>query len=207
VVVVETLTPSSGLDGVPRITVRPKTALDRRCRGPTSLPALSMLGRRRIRPWADGAPARPCSERWREAELSACCATTASSSPFSYWCTRRSSEVAAFGQARTSMAVAARFWDTHRKSGGASASTLVSRSCPHWCVSCCRVLARVPVALVCGRAAGRQPDSTRVGHRSPRGATPAQDCPVQVIGRGARHPCPALGEQGPAPRRAGISPP
>jgi hypothetical protein len=46
-------------------------------------------------PWADGAPTRPHSEQWREAELSACCAAAASSSAFSCWHTRRSSEVAA----------------------------------------------------------------------------------------------------------------
>jgi hypothetical protein len=62
-----------------------------------------------FRPWVDGAPARPCSERWREAELSACCAAAASSSAFSCWHTRRSSEVAGSGQLHSSMAAAARF--------------------------------------------------------------------------------------------------
>jgi hypothetical protein len=60
-------------------------------------------------PWADGAPARPCSERWCEAELSTCCAATASSSTFSCCRTPRSSEVAGSGQPRSSMAAAARF--------------------------------------------------------------------------------------------------
>jgi hypothetical protein len=69
------------------------------------------------------------------------------------------------------------------------------------------VLARMPVALVRGRTASRQPDGTRAGRRSPHGAPPAQGCLVQDVGRGARHPCPALGEEGPAPRRAGASPP
>jgi hypothetical protein len=48
----------------------------------------------RFGPWADGAPACLRSERWREAELSACCAAAASSSAFSCWRTCRSSEVA-----------------------------------------------------------------------------------------------------------------
>jgi hypothetical protein len=48
-VVVDALGPLSGLDGVPRIAVVPETAPDRRSRGSASLPALSMLGRRRIR--------------------------------------------------------------------------------------------------------------------------------------------------------------
>jgi hypothetical protein len=91
--------------------------------------------------WVDGAPARPRSERWREAELSACCAAAASSSAFSCWRTRRSSEVASSGQPRISMATAVRFWDAHRKSGGAStfasafapplAHRLLSGSGPH----------------------------------------------------------------------------
>jgi hypothetical protein len=76
-------------------------------------------------PCADDAPARPRSERWREAELSACCATAASSSAFSCWRTRRSSEVAASGQSRSSMAG---FCDARQKSGGASASALVLAS-------------------------------------------------------------------------------
>jgi hypothetical protein len=47
-VVVDTLGPSSSLDGVPYVAVGPETALDRLCCGSASLPALSMLGRRRI---------------------------------------------------------------------------------------------------------------------------------------------------------------
>jgi hypothetical protein len=60
-------------------------------------------------PWANDALARPRSERWREAELSACCAAAASSSAFSYWRTRRSSEVTGSGQPCSNMAAAARF--------------------------------------------------------------------------------------------------
>jgi hypothetical protein len=60
-------------------------------------------------PRADGAPACPRLEHWREAELSACCAAAASSSAFSCWRTRRSLEVASSGQPRSSMAVAAWF--------------------------------------------------------------------------------------------------
>jgi hypothetical protein len=81
-------------------------------------------------PWADDAPARPCSERWREAELSVCCAAATSSNAFSCWRTRRSSEVAASGQPRCSMAAAVRFCDTRRKRGGASASALALTFAP-----------------------------------------------------------------------------
>jgi hypothetical protein len=48
-VVVDTLSSSSGFDGVPGVAVGPETTLDRRCRGSDSLPVLSMLGRKRIR--------------------------------------------------------------------------------------------------------------------------------------------------------------
>jgi hypothetical protein len=43
------------------------------------------------------------------------------------------------------------------------------RSRPRWRVGCCRVLARMPVVLVRGRAAGRQLDDARAGHHSPHG--------------------------------------
>jgi hypothetical protein len=62
-----------------------------------------------FRPWADGALARPHSERWREVKLSTCCVAAASSSAFNCWRTRHSSVVAGSGQPRTSMAVVARF--------------------------------------------------------------------------------------------------
>jgi hypothetical protein len=58
------------------------------------------------------------------------------------------------------------------------------RSHPRWRVSCCRTLARMPVALVRGRAAGRQPAGARVGRRSLHGAPPARGCLVQAVGRG-----------------------
>jgi hypothetical protein len=77
------------------------------------------------------------------------------------------------------------------------------RSHPRWHVGCCRAPTRVPVALGRGHAAGQQSNDARTICRSPHGAPPAQGCPVQVVGREARHPCPALGEEGPAPRRAG----
>jgi hypothetical protein len=83
-----------------------------------------------FRPWADGAPARPRFECWREVELSACCAAAASSSAFSCWRTRRSSEVTGPRQPRSSMVAAARFWDARRKSGGASALALASTFAP-----------------------------------------------------------------------------
>jgi hypothetical protein len=102
-------------------------------------------------PCADGAPARPRSERWREAELLACCDTAASSNTFSYWRTRRSSEVVASGQPRSSMAIVARFCDTRRKSGGASASAFESMSAPF---------------LVCQLLSRASPCSGGVGARS-----------------------------------------
>jgi hypothetical protein len=122
VVVVDTLSSLASLDGVPGIAVGPETALDRRRRSPDSVPLSLLLRRRRVQPWADGAPAHPRSERWREAELSTCWAATASSSAFNCSRTRRSSEVAGSGQPRRSMATAARFWDARQKSGGASTS-------------------------------------------------------------------------------------
>jgi hypothetical protein len=57
----------------------------------------------------DGAPAHPRSERWHEAELSACCAAAASSIAFSCWHTRRSLEVAGSGQPRNNMDTVMRF--------------------------------------------------------------------------------------------------
>jgi hypothetical protein len=159
--------------------------------------------------WEDGAPARPRSECWREAKFSACCAAAASSNNFSCWRTRRSSEVATSGQPRSSMAAAARFCDACRKSGSASHRHLRRRSRPRWRVGRCRMspLTVAVAVLVHGRAAGRQLDGAHAGRRPPHGAPPAQGCLVQVIGRGARHPCPALGEEGQAPRRAGALPP
>jgi hypothetical protein len=79
---------------------------------------------------------------------------------------------------------------------------LLPHSLPCWRVGCCRVPARAPVALVRGRVAGRQPDGAHAGHHFPHGAPPAQGYLVQAVGRVARHPCPALGEEGPSPRRA-----
>jgi hypothetical protein len=157
-------------------------------------------------PWADDAPARLRSERWREAELSACCAAAALSNAFSCWYTRRSSKVDASEQPRSSMAAASRFCDAHRKSGGASASALASMFAPSLARWLLLRVPRAPVAFVRARAAGRQPDGTRVGRLSPHGAPHAQGCLVQAVCRGARHPCPALGEEGPAPHRAGASP-
>jgi hypothetical protein len=129
-VVVDTLDPPLGLNGVPHVAVGPKAAPDCRCRGSASLLTLSMLRGGRFELCADDAPARPRSERWHEAELSACCAAAASSSAFSCWRTRRSSEVAASGQLCSSMAATARFCDTRQKSGGLSASALPSMFTP-----------------------------------------------------------------------------
>jgi hypothetical protein len=78
---------------------------------------------------ADGAPVRPRSKCWREAELSACCAAAAaSSSTFNCWHTRRSSEVVASGQSRSNMDAVVRFCNARLKSGGASASVLALAS-------------------------------------------------------------------------------
>jgi hypothetical protein len=85
-------------------------------------------------PWADGAPAHPRSERWREAELFACCAAAASSSAFSCWRTHRSSEVMGSGRPCSSMAAAARFLDARRKKW--------------WCVGVCATIgASIDVGL------------------------------------------------------------
>jgi hypothetical protein len=79
---------------------------------------------------------------------------------------------------------------------------------------------------VCGRAADWQPNDAHACRRSPRwalpaqerlasgvdrrsplGASPAQARPAQAVDREDRHPCQALGVEGPAPRRVGVSPP
>jgi hypothetical protein len=72
VVVVDTLSSSASLDGVSGVAVGPETALDRRRRSPDFVPLSLLLRRGGFGPWADGAPARPRSKHWREAELSAC---------------------------------------------------------------------------------------------------------------------------------------
>jgi hypothetical protein len=123
-------------------------------------------------PWANGAQALPHSECWCEVELSACCAAAASSSAFSCWRTRRSSEIAGSGQPRSSMAAVARFWDARQESGGASASALASTFAPslaHRLLSCAGPRAG---GVVHGSAPDRQPDGARVGRHSPRGAPP-----------------------------------
>jgi hypothetical protein len=112
---------SSCLDGVSDVAVGPETTLDHRCHGLGSLLTCLVLEGGGFGSWDDGALARARSERCRELELSACCAVVASSSAFSCWCTRRSSEVVSSVQPHGSMAAAARFWDARRKSGGASA--------------------------------------------------------------------------------------
>jgi hypothetical protein len=104
------------------VAVGPELTLDRRRRGSDSIP-LSLVQRSRWIRAADDALARPRSERWHEAELSACCAAAASSNAFNCSRTHRSSEVAGSRQPRSSMAAAAKFWDARRKSGSASAPT------------------------------------------------------------------------------------
>jgi hypothetical protein len=113
-VVVDTRSLSASLDGVLR-----EMALDcRRCPGPFS--SALMPGGDGFGPCADVATPRPRSDRWREAELSACCTAAASSSVLSCWCTHLSLEVAASGQPRGKMAAAAMFCDARLKSGVAS---------------------------------------------------------------------------------------
>jgi hypothetical protein len=153
-------------------------------------------------PWADGAAARPRSERWCEAELSVCCSAAASNSAFSCWRTRRCSEVEAPG----SHAAA---WPQRQGSetpGGKVAERQLRhsrrRSRLRWRVGCCRAPTHAPTV------AGLQPVGTRAGCHCPHGAPPAQEHPapsvdrrsllglapaqarpVQVVNRGARHPC------------------
>jgi hypothetical protein len=86
-----------GFYGVAGVMVGPELTPEGRCRGSDSLPASLLLEGGGFRPRADGALARPRSERYRKAELSACCATAASSSAFNCWRTRLSSEVAGSG--------------------------------------------------------------------------------------------------------------
>jgi hypothetical protein len=80
VVVADTRSASASLDGVLGIAVRPEPAHGcRRCRpGPFSM--VLMPGGGGFGPSADGPMTRPRSDRWCEAELSACCAAAASSS-------------------------------------------------------------------------------------------------------------------------------
>jgi hypothetical protein len=146
VVVVDTLSPSASLDGVPGVTVRPEPALDYRCHRTAPFPAILMSRGGRFRSCADGAPARPCSDRWREAELSACCIAAALSSAVSCWHTRLSSEVATSGQLRSNMATAARFCDACLNSDRASLSVLASTFAPS--------LVHRSLLRVCPRAGG-----------------------------------------------------
>jgi hypothetical protein len=59
-VVVDALSSSSGLDGVPGVTIGPESTIDRRCRGSDSLPTPLVLERRGIRAvggWRSSPPA------------------------------------------------------------------------------------------------------------------------------------------------------
>jgi hypothetical protein len=124
VVFVDARSSSASFDGVPGVAVGSELALDYRCccPGPISTVLIPVGGG--FQRCAEDAAPRPRSNRWREAELSACCAAATSSSVLSYWCTRLSSEVAASGQPCSNMAAAARLCDTLLKSSGASPPAL-----------------------------------------------------------------------------------
>jgi hypothetical protein len=132
-------------------------------------------------PCADSAPAHLRSERWRETELSSCCTAAASSSAFSCWRTRRSSEVAASGQPRSRMAVVARFCDARPKSGGASASVLASTFAPSLAR---RLLSRVgPHAGAVGARARNYSAARRRSRRSPLPSRGSSCIGISCVGR------------------------
>jgi hypothetical protein len=62
-VIVDTLDPSASLDGVLRVSVGPKPALDRQRGGPSPFPVLPISRGRWLAPCADGVPTRPRCER------------------------------------------------------------------------------------------------------------------------------------------------
>jgi hypothetical protein len=104
---------------------------------------------------AEGAPARPRSDRWCEVELITCCAAAASSSAFSCWHTRRSSEVAGSGLPRNSRLQ----WQGSETPAGRVAEHQCQhwlwrrhrRSYPCWRVGCCharRLLSRALVVVM-----------------------------------------------------------
>jgi hypothetical protein len=175
-----------------------------------------------FRPWADGAPARPCSERRREAELFACCVVAASSS---------ASTAGAFATPRRLQALGSRATAWPRRQGSGTPAGRVAvrqrrRSRLHWRIDCCRATTRARTAKVRSCTTGLQPDGVRADCHSPHGAHPTQErpapgvdrcsphglgpaqaLPVQVVARVARRPCRALGVEGPTPRQAGALPP
>jgi hypothetical protein len=119
--------------------------------------------------WADGALCRPLSERWREAELSACCVVAASSNAFNCWCAHRSSEVAASEQPCSSMAAAVRFCDARRRSGNASTSAFALTFAP---LSARRLLSRA--APLSGGVGARPRGWSTAGRRSRRSPFPSR---------------------------------
>jgi hypothetical protein len=132
VVVVDSFGPPPGLNGVPHVAVGPKTAPDRRCRGSASLPAHSMLGRRRILAvggWRSYPPALRAVARGRTLCLLCCCRFKQCLQLLAH---------SSLLRGRCLRAAAARFWDTRQKSGRASASVLASMfalSLAHWFLS------------------------------------------------------------------------
>jgi hypothetical protein len=104
---------------------------------------------------------------------------------------------------RRLQAAAARFRDAHSKSGGASTSAFAP-SLAHRLSLGSGPRSGSVGAWPCGWSAAEQHS-----HRSPfpsRGS-PAQERPTRVVDREARRPHQALGVEGPARRRAGVSPP
>jgi hypothetical protein len=173
VVAVDTLDPPPGLNGVPHIAVGPKAAADCRCRGSASLLALSMLRGGGFGLCADGAPARPHSERWTRRSSPLVVLSPPRAAPSTVGALvapRRSlplgSCAAAWPQRQDSATPARRVADHQRR-------RCRRRSRPRWRVGCCRAPARVPMVLVHSRAATRQLDGAHVGRCSPRRAPPA----------------------------------
>jgi hypothetical protein len=128
---------------------------------PTPSPRSQCWEGGRFGPRADGAPACLRSERWREAELSACCVAAASSSAFSCWRICRSSEVAGSEVLRRPPEE----WQGVSVSVGVDVRTSVGTSV---------AVGRRPVCRRCRRAV------VRLIGRSPHGP-PAQERPAPGV--------------------------
>jgi hypothetical protein len=206
-VVVDALSLSSGLDGVLHVAVGPEAAPNRRCRSSASLPSLSMLGRRQIQA-VGGRCSYPPALRVLARGRALC-----------LLCCRRLEQHLQV-LAHSSLLAGRRLRETVQQHGrsdkvlrrpseerrsvsvgiGTDVRALVGASV---------VVACWPVCRWCWCAAVRLVGSwtTLALVTIPlMGVAPARGCLVQAVGRRVRHPCPALGEERPAPRRAGTTP-